>query len=108
MVTEEMIQSACAAGYGVDTDKDSNLHKVMRRALEAALPIAVWGWKEIQSAPKDGTQCWLSVWANGKEGGERYVVRGYFGEGQWRAADDDEPLHQPTHFIVIRVPTAPH
>lgn len=36
-VTDEMIQAACVAGYGVDTDKDSNLYKVMKRALGAAL-----------------------------------------------------------------------
>lgn len=36
-ITEEMIQAACVAGYGVDSDKDSNLHKLMRRALKAGL-----------------------------------------------------------------------
>lgn len=36
-VTDGMIQAACIAGYGVDTDKDSNLYKLMKRALTAAL-----------------------------------------------------------------------
>lgn len=39
MVTDEMIQAACVAGYGVGTDKDSNLYKLMRRALTAALDL---------------------------------------------------------------------
>lgn len=38
-VTDDMIQVACVAGYGVDTDKDSNLYKLMKRALIAALSI---------------------------------------------------------------------
>lgn len=36
-VTDEMIQAACIAGYGVGTDKDTNLYKLMKRALTAAL-----------------------------------------------------------------------
>lgn len=36
IVTDKMIQAACVAGYGVDTDKDSNLYKLMKRALHAA------------------------------------------------------------------------
>lgn len=39
VVTEEMIQAACVAGYGVDTDKDSNLYRLMKRALIAALSV---------------------------------------------------------------------
>lgn len=39
LVTDEMIQAACFAGYGVDTDKDSNLYKLMQRALQAALSV---------------------------------------------------------------------
>lgn len=38
-VTDEMIQAACIAGYGVDTDNDSNLYKLMKRALIAALSV---------------------------------------------------------------------
>jgi len=37
VVTEKMIQAACVAGYGVDSDKDSNLYKLMKRALAAGL-----------------------------------------------------------------------
>lgn len=36
-VTDRMIQAACVAGYGVDTDKDTNLYKLMTRAIRAAL-----------------------------------------------------------------------
>ena len=39
VVTEAMIQAACVAAYGVDTDKDSTLHKLMKRALQAALAV---------------------------------------------------------------------
>ncbi len=39
VVTETMIQAACVAAYGVDSDKDSNLHKLMKRALQAALAV---------------------------------------------------------------------
>lgn len=39
VVTEEMIQAACEAGYGCGADKDSNLHKLMKRALAAALSV---------------------------------------------------------------------
>lgn len=36
-VTDEMIEAACVAAYGVGTDKDSNLYKLMKRAIGAAL-----------------------------------------------------------------------
>jgi len=36
-ITDAMIQAACIAGYGVDSDKDSNLYKLMQRALAAGL-----------------------------------------------------------------------
>ena len=36
-VTDKMIQAACEAGYGVGTQKDSNLYKLMKRALAAGL-----------------------------------------------------------------------
>jgi hypothetical protein len=37
VVSDDMIQAACVAGYGVDADKDSNLYNLMKRALTAAL-----------------------------------------------------------------------
>lgn len=39
VVTDEMIQAACVAGYGVDSDKDGNLYKLMKRALIAAFAV---------------------------------------------------------------------
>lgn len=37
IITDEMIHAACVAGYGVKCHEDSNLYKVMKRVLTAAL-----------------------------------------------------------------------
>lgn len=36
-VTDDMIQAACLAGYGVGADKGSNFYRLMKRAIAAAL-----------------------------------------------------------------------
>lgn len=40
IITDEMIQVACVAAYGVGSNKDSNLYKLMKRALTAALAMS--------------------------------------------------------------------
>lgn len=72
-------------------------------------------WQTIESAPQNGTECWLAVWSHGEVGTTLVVARGFFdvGSGRWLDAEeenddgDNTVLYPPTHWMPFVIPNPP-
>lgn len=55
-------------------------------------------WRDIESAPKDGTEIIVSGWIfDDPTGGERWVTMAYWNDVEWFQSSD-VGLYPPTHW----------
>lgn len=77
-----------------------------RAALTAALAGHVVGWRDIKSAPKDGTHiiaAWNDSWPE-----HPHAEAMYFADGGWfYSYDGDSHTRNPTHWMPLPAPPSP-
>ena len=115
---------ALAKQYGIDhavhVRTDIAEHHTLRRAFARAIESAIQPqWRDIESAPKDGTDVWLH--ADGKVLRAFWLVKPYretrdldgnYIDHQdydelWMSCADGDTVEDPTEWMPITIPPAP-
>lgn len=72
-----------------------------------ALVKALDGWQDIETAPKDGSEVWVSGPMFNDFSRGRYVSAAVYSAGAWREDDESSPLYTPTHWQAKQPAPAP-
>lgn len=109
--TAQAVESDCINATWNGTAKGTRTisETIIARAIMAAKAEAMSDWRDIGTAPKDGSDMLLAIHKFNDPAQGQIVVFGYWDHGQWmpvRSGDCDE-LYPPTHWMPIPTPPVP-